>query len=131
MLRLVPALGTAVKRLVVGFLALLDDALQADVAADAVTALVQQQQREEPSDAAVAVGKRMDALEVEHEGGGGNQRLYLRCRKFPGMQFHEPLHEFRRGKRGNRTKADDLAAVGPNFENCVIRALPPPAFGSA
>src|SRR3990172_11790494 len=48
-----PPLRAAVKRLVISLLALLDNSLEADVAPDAVAALVQEQQRQEPADTAV------------------------------------------------------------------------------
>lgn len=69
-----PALGTALQGIVVIFLRFFGESFQADVAAHFVTVLVQRQQGEESGHAPVAVAEGMDAGEVQHQRGGGDER---------------------------------------------------------
>ena len=51
----------------------LNEAFQADVATNLVAVLVECQQGEQPGHAAVAVSERVDAKEIQDEGGDGDE----------------------------------------------------------
>ena len=65
------------QRLVVGIARLLDNSLETDVSAHLIARLVQQEQSQEASDAAVAVAERVDAEEIEDVRTDDHERIYL------------------------------------------------------
>ena len=70
----VPTVGTEPEAFVVGLSGFLNEAFQADVATDLVAVLVECQQGEQPGHATVAVPERVNAKEIQDEGGDGDER---------------------------------------------------------
>ena len=70
-----PALCRVLKVRVVVALRLINELLEADIAADAVTRAIEQVGRDEPGDSTVAVAKWVDAEEIENECGRDDQRV--------------------------------------------------------
>lgn len=75
MLAFVPALGVLFQGLIVAVLGLLDDAFDADVAPGFEAEVMALEEQEQARDSAVAVAERMDAQEVQAEGGDGQERM--------------------------------------------------------
>ena len=61
-------------RRVVVFSRLFDETFQADTPAQLVALLIERQQREQAGDSAIALSKRVDAEEVEHERPDSHER---------------------------------------------------------
>ena len=74
MFAIVPAVRTEPEAFVVGLAGFLNEAFQADVATNFVAVLVECQQGEQPGHAAVAVPERVNAKEIQDEGGDGDER---------------------------------------------------------
>ncbi len=98
----------------------LDGLLQADVAANPVSRLVEQHQRQKARDPTVPVEERMDAQEVEHVGA---------CQKHPvvvprGRRRHhrrvEIIHRFRDVSHRNRPEDLVPCSVGRHFLDVVV-----------
>src|SRR3989338_11515491 len=64
---IVPSLRAFIKRFVVSFLTLLHYPLQTYVASDLISALIKEQQRQQPSNPSVAFHKGVNALKIEDE----------------------------------------------------------------
>jgi hypothetical protein len=75
MLSLMPALRAFVERLVIGLLAVFNDALQAYISADFIPGVIKQQKRKQAPDASIPVFERMNAFEIKNKGGNLQQRV--------------------------------------------------------
>ncbi len=125
-LALVPASGGLFEGLVVAVLVLLDDALEADVAADVEPELIALEEQQQPRDAAIAVSERVDAQEVEVEGGEEQQRMEAAV--FEGMApgqdevTHGPAH----AGPGNGLESDTRDAVSVGLDDVQVAPPVPP-----
>ena len=126
---LVPVAGAFLQRLVIGLLSVGDQLFDADILAHDIAGAVQEQQRQEPAHAAVAIVEGVDAEKVQYKDGNQQQRVefsILHSRFKRAAQCGDGLRRF---PRRNRLKPDNLLTVRQFFGNHVIRIFEAAADG--
>ncbi len=123
---LVPAFRAALESVVILGARFLDQTLQADVPAYLVAMLVEREEGEEPGDPPVAVAERVDAEEIEDQGGDGHQRRRQALVERVAVDQAELLDGSRRLRHLHRTEADEWRSPFAELDDLVVDLLPLP-----
>src|SRR5262245_25423652 len=115
-----PPLRALLQRLVVAFLVLLDQPLQADVPPDLIAKMVALKKQQQPRDAPVAVAKRMNTKKVEIETSQRYQRMDPAFFETPLPVRHQRRHIPRGLACGHRVKTHPLPSVGEALDDVAL-----------
>ena len=126
----VPALGTEIQALVVTLPDLLDQAFEAQEAADAVVVLVESQEGQQAGHAPVAVPEWMDAEKVQHECGDGDQRWDVVLVERVPVAVAELLHRGRCIRGWHATEPHHRSASGLQLDDVVVDTLELPGVAT-
>jgi hypothetical protein len=107
-----PALRTFLKRFVVPDLVLFDDSLRTDVSSDLQTEVISCQKEQESGNAAVAVSERVDAQEIEVEGGHDDEGRDVMVAALVPPEVHQLPRKLRGLGGGNAAEPDPLTTGG-------------------
>lgn len=116
----VPALRTLLEHFVVALPVFLDQALQADIAADLQAAMVTAEQKQQARDPAIAITKRMNAQKIQIERRNEDQRRNPSLDEAALPELNHFRHRLRRSFGGDRLEANAAAAIGVSLNNVHV-----------
>lgn len=118
-----PAFGGTTQSVVVGVPRVEDQLLDAHIASDAVTVLLQQIGRQQACYAPVAVAEGVDAEKIEDEARGDDERVVVAARKRAPGPCDQLLGEMLRLPPADRLEADPARAARPPVVDEVVLGL--------
>ena len=127
----VPVVRAGLQSLVIGFFGVGNQLFDADIFAHDIAGTVQEQQRQEPAHAAVAIVEGMNTEKVQNKDWNQQQRIKLcvlhGCPEGVAQRRDGP----RRFPRGDRLEPDDLPSIRQFLGNHVVRVFEAAADGLA